>query len=140
MAKTLGSLMSCSNSLRIRASPSRPPFLGVPLYTLGGDKLRIHDFDCDLTPEIYKALSSTGYNGKNMKNESDILMINNIIRDLGYTGIGDRPSARKTFFTITLPKLVEELQNKTFHGITDDSNDLQGEGVKFIIPSNIIDI
>ena len=66
--------------------------------------------------------------------------MNNIIRDLRYTGIGDRDSKRKTFFTITLPKLVEEIQNKIFDEITDDSEDLQREGVKTIIPSNIIDI
>ena len=39
-----------------------------------------------------------------MKDESDILMMSDIIRDLGYTGIGDRDSKRKTFFTKTLPK------------------------------------
>ena len=75
-----------------------------------------------------------------MKNENDILMLNNIIRDLGYTGLGDYTSKRKTFLTITLPKLVEEIQNRTYEEITDDSNDLQCEGVKIIIPSNIIDI
>ena len=75
-----------------------------------------------------------------MKNESDILLLNNIINDLGYTGIGDRDSKRKTFLTITFPKLVEKIQNKTFEEITDDSDDFQGEGVEIIIPSNIIDI
>ena len=74
-----------------------------------------------------------------MKN--DILMMYNIIRDLGYNGIGDRDSKRKIFFTKKLPKLVNEIQNKTFDEITDNSDsDLQGEGVKIIIPSNIIDI
>ena len=86
------------------------------------------------------ALSDTGYTGKKMKNENDILMMYNIINDLGYTGIGDKPSKRKKFFTITLPKLVEEIQNKTYEEITDDSSDLEGQGVKIIIPSNIIDI
>ena len=75
-----------------------------------------------------------------MKNESDILMKNNTKNDLGYTGVGDRDSKRKTFLTITLPKLVEKIQNRTFEEITDGSDDLQGEGIKFIIPSNIIDI
>ena len=75
-----------------------------------------------------------------MRNENDILMLNNIINDLGCTGDGDRVSKRKTFFTKTLPKLVEKIQNKTLEEITDDSDDLQGEGVKIIIPSNIIDI
>ena len=41
-----------------------------------------------------------------MKNESDILMMNNIIRDLGYTGVDDRDSKRKTFFLKKIPKLV----------------------------------
>ena len=47
---------------------------------------------------------------------------------------------KNTFSTKALPKLVELVQNKTFDEITDDSDDLQGEGVKNIIPSNIIDI
>ena len=66
--------------------------------------------------------------------------MNNFIRDLEYKGREHRDSKRKTFFTITLPKLVEEIQNETFDEITDDSDDLQGEGVKIIIPSNITDI
>ena len=45
-----------------------------------------------------------------------------------------------TFLTKKLPKLVEEIQNKTFEEIRHDSDDLQGEGVRIIIPSNIIDI
>ena len=75
-----------------------------------------------------------------MKYENDILMLNNIIRELGYTGIGDYPSKRKTFLKITLPKSVEEIQNRTYEEITNESNDLEGQGVKIIIPSNIIDI
>ena len=67
-------------------------------------------------------------------------MMNIIKNDLGYTGLRDYPTKRKTFLTVTLPKLVEKIQNRTFEEITDDSNDLQGEGVKIIIPSNIIDI
>ena len=140
MTKTLGRLMSSLNSLKIKASSSGPKILGVPIYTLG-DRIQIKDNIYDLTPEIYKAPSDTGYTGKNMKNENDILMMNNIINDLGYTGIGDKPSKRKKFFTITLPKLIEEIQNRTYEEITLDSdNNLQGDGVKTIIPSIIIDI
>ena len=140
MTKTLGRLISSLNSLKIIASPSGPTILGVPIYTLGGDRIQIKDNIYDLTPEIYKALSDTGYTGKTMKNESDILMMNNIKNDLGYTGVGDRDSKRKTFLTKTLPKLVEKIQNRTFEELTDDSDNLQGEGVRIIIPSNIIDI
>ena len=133
--------MSSLNSLKITASPSGPTILGVPIYTLGEDRTQIKDNIYDLTPEIYKMLSDTGYTGNSMKKASDILMMKNIISDLGYTGDGDKPSKRKTFLTITLPNLVEEIQNRTFEEITLDSDgDLRGEGVKIIIPSNIIDI
>ena len=47
---------------------------------------------------------------------------------------------KKTFFTKTLPNLVEKIQNKFFDDITDESDDLRGEGIKINIPSNIIDI
>ena len=49
-----------------------------------------------LTPEIYKALFYTGYTGETMKKENDILMMNNIIRDLGYTGLGDKQSKKNS--------------------------------------------
>ena len=140
MTKTLGRLMSSANSLKIKASASAETILGVPIITLGGDRIQINDNVYDLFPEIYKALSYTGYTGKSMKRASNILMMNNIKIDLGYTGVGDKKSNKKTFSTITLPKIVDEIQNRTFEEITDDSDDFQGEGVKIIIPSNIIDI
>ena len=103
--------------------------------------MKINENVYELTPEIYKALTYTTYNGSTMTDENDILMMYNIIRDLGYNGTGDRDSIRKNFFTKKLPKLVNDIQNKTFDEISDDSDGLQGEGIeKIIIPSNIIDI
>ena len=141
MREMIGSLMRSKNSLRITQDEShRANILGVPIQISGADTIKINENIYELTAEIYKALSDTGYTGKDMKNESDILMMDNIIRDLGYTGREDRDSKRKTFFLKKLPKLVNDIQNRTFEEITDDSDDLQGEGFKIIIPSNIIDI
>ena len=75
-----------------------------------------------------------------MKEERDILRKYNILNDLGYRGRGDKSSKGRTFFTITHPELVEKNQNRTFDEITDSSDDLQGEELKFIILSNIIHI
>ena len=75
-----------------------------------------------------------------MKNEYDFLMMNNNKKCLNYTGVGDKSSKRKTFLTKTLLKLIDDIQNKTFEEIIDSSNDLQREGSKIIIPSNIIDV
>ena len=41
----------------------------------------------------------------------------------------------KRFSLKKLPELVEDIQNRTF-----DEIDLEGQGIKIIIPSNIIDI
>ena len=132
--------MNSHNSLKItQDETSQANILGVPIQISGADTIKINENNYDLTPETYKALTYTGYNGNTTKKENDILMMNNNIRDLGYKGVGDRDSKRKIFFTKTLPKLVEKIQNKTFEEITDDSDVLQGERIKIIIPSNIVD-
>ena len=76
-----------------------------------------------------------------MNNDDDFLLFYRILKDVKYTGSGDRPANRKKIFTIDPPKKVSEIHNIRFDENTDDSDsDLQGEGVKIIIPSNIIDI
>ena len=140
MREMIGSLMNSQNSLKVTQDESgRAKFLGVPIQLSEADTKNINETIYDLTPEIYKALSSTSYSVKTMKNEDDILTMYYIVRDLGYTGVGGIKSNRKTFFTIIPPKLVDDIQNKTFDEITNDSDDLQGEGEKIIIPSNKID-
>ena len=49
MSETLGRVMSSLNSLK-KPSPSGATILGVPIHTLGGDKLRIRDNVYDFTP------------------------------------------------------------------------------------------
>ena len=118
----------------------RANILDTPIQVSEGDTIKINGNIYDLTSEVYKALLNPLYTGNTMKNDDDFLMLYNILKDVKYTGIGDRPSNRKKFFTETLPKKVSEIQNIRFDETTDDSDDLQGEGVKIIIPSNIIDI
>ena len=137
MKKTIGKLMSSKSSLKKDQNKRTggASINEIPVLIFGGDALKLKDNVYEITPEICKALSSTGYDGKSMKSENDIIILKNILRDVNYTGIGDRTSKQKKFSTITLPKLVEEIQNKTFNEI-----DLQGQGLKTIILSNIIDI
>ena len=142
MRQMIGALMNSRNSLKIIQDESgRANILGVPIQISEGDTIKINENVYELTPEIYKALTYTTYTGNTMKDENHSLMMYNIIRDLGYNGTGDRDSKRKIFFAKKIPKLVEDIQNKTFDEISDYSDGLQGEGIeKIIIPSNIIDI
>ena len=69
MSSTLGRLLSSLNSLKKKHSPSGATILGVPIYTLGCDKLKIRDNEYELNPEIYKPPCFTGYTGKFLKND-----------------------------------------------------------------------
>ena len=133
MRQMIASLMNSKTSLKIiQDDINRATILGVLNQISENDTMKTKKNIYELTPEIFKALTYPTYTGRTMKNESDFLKIYNIIRDLEYTGIEDRKSNRKTFFTKTLPKLVEEIQNKTFDDITDESDDLRREGKKLL--------
>ena len=71
----------------------------VPIYKLGGDKIKTKENLYELTPEIHKDRSSTGYSAKTIRDDNDFLTLHNVLRDVGHTGDGDRSSKRGTFFT-----------------------------------------
>ena len=140
MREMVGSLMSSKNSLKITQDEfDRASILGVPIQISGNAK-KINGNIYELTPEVYRALSNPLYTGNTLKNDDELLMLYNILKDVKYTGNGSRSSNRKNFFTTELPKKVSEINNLRFNENIDDSNDLEGEGLKIIIPSNIIDI
>ena len=68
MTETLRALTNSKKSLKLIPDDSgRASILGVPINMLGGDRIQLKDKVYDITPEIYKALSYTGYTGKTMK-------------------------------------------------------------------------
>ena len=74
MREMIGSLMISRNSVKITQDESgRANILGVPIQISEADTIKTNKNIYELTPEIYKALSSTTYTGKTMKNEDDIL-------------------------------------------------------------------
>ena len=106
--------------------------LGNPISFPGGDKVKTNDNIYEFTPEIHKALSNSSYTQKSMKNENDQRTLYNFLVDVGYNGIGDEKTNQKKFFT-RLSKLFGNIKK-------EEPADLQGQGVKNIIPSNLIDI
>ena len=105
------------------------------MYSMGGDTIKIKDKVCELTDKKHKTLFSTGYTGKNMKKDFDILMFTNIIDDIDNTVIGNKNSKRKTFSSIESPDKNAEIEA----GIEVEPEDLEGQGVKNVITSNIFD-
>ena len=124
--ETLGASNNSRNSSKLLPDdPGRASILGSQIYELGGDTITIIDNIYNLTPDVYKALSSIGYGGETKKEETAILMMDKIIMDLNHTGIDDRTSGRKTFSAIALPNSVRVFQYKTFDEIIDKSDELE---------------
>ena len=91
--------MISRNSLKITQDDfGQANVLGIPIQLSGGNRIEIKNNIYDLTPEMYKVLSSTSYNVKTMKSETNILMMNNIINDLDYSDVGDKSAKNKYIF------------------------------------------
>ena len=93
MRETLDSLLRRKNSFKTQQNDSvQARILGIPIQAVGSDSLKLRETVYEPTPEIHKILSSSGYTGKSMKKESDILMIIKLKNDLGNRGVGDKSS------------------------------------------------
>ena len=75
VTETLGSLMGSDNSLNIvQKDKGTVTIIGVPIYTLGGDKIKLKDIVFDRSPKIHKTLSSTGCFVKKWEKDDDFCL------------------------------------------------------------------
>ena len=90
MREVIGLIMNSRNSLENTQHESGTAnILSATIQVSGADTIKKMKTSVLSTPEIYKALSSTTYTGKTMKNDDVILMMYNFIRDLEYAGRGE---------------------------------------------------
>ena len=71
-----------------------------------------------------------------MKSDTGVLMFIKILNDIAYTCDGDESLKRKHFSTEILRGRIAKLKSR----IVDKSDDLRGEGMKFIIQSKFFGI
>ena len=80
----VGSLLKSHNSLRIKQhNLGRGYILGTRIQTMVRDGIKVGENVFVLTPEKHKVLSSTGYRGDRMRNDSDVLMYYNSVNEIG---------------------------------------------------------
>ena len=75
--------------------------------------------------------------------DEDKITIYNILKNTGFHSMKHKKglkSVRLQDALHNLPKETAKIRNPPLPAIENESDDLQGEGVKIIIPSNIIDI
>ena len=92
-------MAEANNSLKLHQDKNHNiSTLGVPIRSVGGDKIQVYDKIYEFTPEIHKVLSNSSYTGKSTKNEDDPRNIYNFLVDIGYNGQHDEKTNQNNFF------------------------------------------
>ena len=98
----------------------------------------------DVTPNIQHYFRKTGFTTKFL-NDNEKETVYNILEDVGFYDkrhTKGLKSSRHKDALYNLPKAIDKIRNPPLPSIenVETSTDLEGRGVKIIIPSNIIDI
>ena len=139
---TLSFMKKSNNFFKLEQDGKKVFWNKILFIPLGGNRISIKDEECDIKPNIQNYFIKTYLTTKNMSNE-DKLTIHDILTDIGFYSthhVRGMRSFRMQDALCNLPKAVEKIRNLPLPEIEDREDILQGEGVKIIIPSNIIDI
>ena len=110
----------------------------TPVIPQGENRVSIKGKEFDINPNIQDYFTKTNLTTKNMNNE-DKSTVYDILTSIGFYSthhVKGMNSARMQDAVYNLPNEIRRIRNPS---ITPIEN-LEGEGVKIIIPSNIIDI
>ena len=113
-----------------------------PIYALGHNKISIKNREYDIKPNIQAYFTNTKLTTKNMDDE-DKSTVYDILKNTGFYTMKHTKvlkSARMIDVLYNLLNEISKIRNSPLPAIENESDNLQGEGVKIIIPSNIIDI
>ena len=117
---------------------------GYDIIPLRGNKVRIEGKSHDLTPDIPTAFTDTKYtfNISNM-NDAKVLTFHKILKTVQYDRSEDSNSKRSKSIKKKLKKRMDKILNPPLSlppTEIENESDLQGEAIKILITSNIIDI
>ena len=114
----------------------------IPVKALGENKVSIKDQEYDINPFIQKYLTNTNKTTKHMDNE-DKSTVYDILKVTGFYSMRHTKSlnsARMKDALYNRPKEIAKIPNPALQVIENEADNLEGEGVKIIIPCNMIDI
>ena len=139
---TLAFMKTSKNFFKLTEDDGRVYWNEVLINPLGDNRIRIKDREYDISPDNQAYFTNTNLITNFLDNfEKETLF--EIIKDVGFydnipkTGF---KAARMKDVLYNLPIEIDEILNPPLPAIEDESDNLQGEGGKIIIPSNIIDI
>ena len=114
----------------------------IPIKALRENRITFKDEEYHIKPNIQNYFTNTKLTTKNM-DEEDKSTVYDILKSTGFYSIKhtkDLKSTRMRDALFNLPKEIAKIRNPPPPAIENESDDLQREGVKIILPSNIIDI
>ena len=113
----------------------------IPIKALGGNRISIENQEYDISLKIQSYFTSTNRTTKYM-NDEDKLTVHDILTNIGFYSMRHTKGlySARIKDALHLPKAIDKIRNTTLPAIEIESDNSQGEGVKIIIPSNIIDI
>ena len=139
---TLAFMKTSKNFFRLTEDSGKVYWNGEYIEPLGDNRLRIKDREYDISPDIQAYFTNTKLSTNFLDNfEKETVF--EILKDVGFYDnipkIGFKAARMKDALN-NLPNEIDKIRNPPLPAIENESDDLQGEGVKIIIPSNIIDI
>ena len=114
----------------------------IPIIPQGENRVSIKGKEFDINPNIQNYFTTTKLTTKNMDNK-DKSTVYDILKNLGFYKMMHTKglkSARMQDALYNFPREIVKFRNPPITAIANESDNLEGEGVKIIIPSNIIDI
>ena len=139
---TLAFMKKSKNFFKLEQDGNEVFWNKVPIKALEENRISIKDQEYDIKPNIQEYFTNTKLTTKNM-NDEDKSIIYDILKNIGFYSMRrkkGKQSARTIDARNNLPKEIDKIRNPPLPAIENESDNLQGEGVKIIIPSNIIDI
>ena len=139
---TLAFMKTSKSFFKLTEDGGRIYWNEVLINPLGDNRICIKDREYDVSPDIQAYFTNTKLNTKFL---DDFEKVFDILQNVGFFDnipkIGFK-AARMKDALYDLPKAIDEIRNPPLPPIenVEDSSDLDGQGVKIIKPSNIIDI
>ena len=139
---TLSFMKRSKNFFKLEQNGNEVVWNKTPIKALGENRISFKNQEYDIKPNIQAYCTNTKLTTKNM-NDEDKLTIYDILKNTGFYSmrhIKGLNSARFKDAKYNLPNEINKIRNPTLPEIQNESNDLEGQGIKIIIPNNIIDI
>ena len=140
---TLAYMKKSKNFFKLEQEGKRVFWNKTPIIPLGENRVSIKGKEFDIKPNIQEYFTNTKQTTKNMDDE-DKIIVYDILNDLGFFSKrhskGTKNSKRFKDALYNLPNEIARIRNPPLTAIESESGNLQGEGVKIVIPSDIIDI